>query len=209
MSWSVHHGDCIEWLRTLPADSLDGCVTWLHYVGPCPAAADIANTAGAHSVPLSKGSVRLVALPDEHHGCAGELRCSALLPTLGGAMGDLVRDVLFLGAPREVAGRIIVPSAVNVPHNASRGPATVERLADQRRDSTMNPTPTSADNELPIAVLVDPARQGPPGVDGLNLALAAHGVLGGLLHDTPLGHGSPRFATIPRKVVGLSCGGGQ
>ena len=27
MSWSVHHGDCIEWLRTLPADSLDGCVT--------------------------------------------------------------------------------------------------------------------------------------------------------------------------------------
>ena len=27
LSWSVHHGDCIEWLRTLPADSLDGCVT--------------------------------------------------------------------------------------------------------------------------------------------------------------------------------------
>lgn len=27
MSWSVHHGDCIEWLRSLPADSLDGCVT--------------------------------------------------------------------------------------------------------------------------------------------------------------------------------------
>jgi site-specific DNA-methyltransferase (adenine-specific) len=27
VSWSVHHGDCIEWLRTLPDDSLDGCVT--------------------------------------------------------------------------------------------------------------------------------------------------------------------------------------
>ena len=27
MSWSVHHGDCVEWLRTLPANSLDGSVT--------------------------------------------------------------------------------------------------------------------------------------------------------------------------------------